>query len=95
MFQNRIDNNRLSPIQLEHDPSWRYRYMLKQKFSIALLVSLSLMLAWGCSTQSKIEKQVEPTATQKEAKPEKKAVTQTASENVTTETVSLKVSGMT
>lgn len=95
MFQNRIDNNRLSPIQLEHDPSWRYRCMLKQKFSIALLVSLSLMLAWGCSTQSKIEKQVEPTATQKETEPEKKAVTQTASENVTTETVSLKVSGMT
>ena len=69
--------------------------MLKQKFSLSLLVSLSLVLAWGCSTQSKIEKQVEPTATQKEDKPENKAVTQAASENVTTETVSLKVSGMT
>ena len=70
--------------------------MLKQKYFCVFLVSLSLLLTLGCSKQSQIETETDQKNVEKKDHSTNQSNTKTASGNdVVTETVSLKVSGMT
>ena len=70
--------------------------MLKQKYFCVFLVSLSLLLTLGCSKQSQIETETGQTNVEKKDQSTNQTNTKTASDNdIVTETVSLKVSGMT
>ena len=70
--------------------------MLRQKYFYVFLISLSLILTLGCSKQSQIETETGQTNVEKKAQSTNQKNTKTASDNdIVTETVSLKVSGMT
>mgnify|MGYP004414443529 FL=1 len=70
--------------------------MLRQKYFYVFLISLSLILTLGCSKQSQIETETGQTNVEKKDQSTNQANTKTASDNdIVTETVSLKVSGMT
>ena len=70
--------------------------MLRQKYFYVFLISLSLILTLGCSKQSQIETETGQTNVEKKDQLTNQTNTKTASDNdIVTETVSLKVSGMT
>ena len=70
--------------------------MLKQKYFYVFLISLSLILTLGCSKQSQIETETGQTNVEKKDQSINQSNTKTASDNdIVTETISLKVSGMT
>ena len=70
--------------------------MLRQKYFYVFLISLSLILTFGCSKQSQIETETGQTNVEKKDQSTNQTNTKTASDNdIVTETVSLKVSGMT
>ena len=70
--------------------------MLRQKYFYVFLISLSLILTFGCSKQSQIETETGQTNVEKKDQSINQSNTKTASGNdIVTETVSLKVSGMT
>ncbi len=70
--------------------------MLRQKYFYVFLISLSLILTFGCSKQSQIETETGQTNVEKKDQSTNQTNTKTASGNdIVTETVSLKVSGMT
>ncbi len=70
--------------------------MLRQKYFYVFLISLSLILTLGCSKQSQIETETGQTNVEKKDQSTNQKNTKTASDNdIVTETVSLKVSGMT
>ena len=70
--------------------------MLRQKYFYVFLISLSLILTLGCSKQSQIETETGQTNVEKKDQSTNQKNTKTASNNdIVTETVSLKVSGMT
>ena len=70
--------------------------MLRQKYFYVFLIGLSLILTLGCSKQSQIETETGQTNVEKKDQSTNQTNTKTASDNdIVTETVSLKVSGMT
>ena len=70
--------------------------MLRQKYFYVFLISLSLILTLGCSKQSQIETETGQTNVEKKDQSTNQKNTKTASDtDIVTETVSLKVSGMT
>jgi hypothetical protein len=70
--------------------------MLRQKYFYVFLISLSLILTLGCSKQSQIETETGQTNVEKKDQSTNQKNTKTASDNdIVTETVALKVSGMT
>ena len=70
--------------------------MLRQKYFYVFLISLSLILTLGCSKQSQIETETGQTNVEKKDQSINQSNTKTASDNdIVTETISLKVSGMT
>ena len=70
--------------------------MLRQKYFYVFLISLSLILTFGCSKQSQIETETGQTNVEKKDQSINQSNTKTASDNdIVTETISLKVSGMT